>query len=166
MRRAVFLLLFAVVGGISFAADKAVPSNDTKVFSWDQYKDSATEWGKWLYGTKPYWDRMVEGAEIHLKPMISNDMAGASEEEFAKKVNAGYRAYYKAIQNISPPSDLAAYHSKIVELFAQMAKGDVQTLENDETIKRLGAEAMQELRRVFEQHGVPQATIDEFASNH
>ena len=164
MSRLIFLLFFVVVimGGIAFAQGTSVEPSKEQIF-WEQI-DITSEWGKWFKSTiKPYFEKMSEVATTYIFPAIEIDITGLSPDEIMKKVNAGYVDYYKAIQSIIPSLELKAYHSKIVELFAETTK--TGPMRNEELINKLGAEANQELVQVFTQHGVPQKIIDEFTKN-
>lgn len=160
MKQWVFLLsLIMLTGGISFAQETKVEPNKQQVF-WEQNIDTSTEWGKWLTATyKPYLEKLQEALAKFILPLTKLDMTGLSADEIKKKNEAAQSDYYKAIQDITPPPELKAYHSKMLEIFAEKIK---TTVPNEELINKLIEEDYQELMRVFMQHGVPQETIDMF----
>jgi hypothetical protein len=130
--------------------------------------DTTTEWGQWLVGVfKPYADKMAAEALTTILPATQIDPAGLSQEELLKKVSAGYAEYHKAIQRITPPEELRAYHMKITDVYAEISKnlpaGPEQALELEVKLKILYDEAVQEIIRVLKSHGVPEDVIAEFA---
>jgi hypothetical protein len=163
MKQLVFLLsVMIMTGGISSAQETRVESNQLQVF-WEQNIDTTTEWGKWLTATyKPYLEKQQEALARYLLPLTKlnmTDMPELSADEIQKKTNQAQSDYYKAIQSITPPPELRAYHSKMLEIFAEKIKA---TPPKEELIDKLLVETSQELVQVFMQHGVPQKIIDKF----
>jgi hypothetical protein len=130
--------------------------------------DAGTEGGKWLIEVfKPYADQLTQAVITTQLSEKRADQTGLSEEEIAKNVKAGNEEYSAALQDITPPEELKAYHAKIREVYAEIAKlppYDQQTPESTAAITKLGLEARDEIVRVFALHNVPKEVVDQFAN--
>jgi len=124
---------------------------------WEQKVDTTTAWGQWLTATyKPYIEALFEA----IQPLRKLDLKGLSPDEIKKKTNEAQVEYYKALQDITPPDELKAYHMKMLELIGELSKGKLST-EIPEFTDNLTEEMKRELEQVFLRHGVPQEIIDE-----
>ena len=124
---------------------------------WEQEVDTTTAWGQWLTATyKPYIEALFEA----IQPLRKLDLKGLSPDEIKKKTNEAQVEYYKALQDITPPDELKAYHMKMLELIGELSKGKLST-EIPEFTDNLTEEMKRELEQVFLRHGVPQEIIDE-----
>ena len=161
-----FLVISVMSSGVVFAQVNTDALSASREAFWKQI-DTTTEWGSWLViEVKPYLDKMSEAMVTTTLPTTQIDVTGLSPEEILKKVNAGFVDYYKAMQNIIPPTELKAYHTKILEFYAEVTKvipaNHQQALQSDAIMKKLVDEATQDLAQVFIRHGVPQDIIAEF----
>lgn len=124
---------------------------------WEQEVDATTDWGQWLTVVyKPYLEELFEA----LQPLRSLDLTGLSADEMKKKTNDVSIAYYKALQAMTAPDELKAYHLKMLEVFGELTK-EKKSTEMFEYTDQLKAEMAQELASIFLRHGVPQKIIDE-----
>lgn len=170
MFRLIILVLAAgiMAGGAAFAqGGPGVPDANLAAEAFYNKIDTTTEWGKWMVGVfKPYADKLTAEALVTIFPVTQIDPTGLSREELMKKVTAGYADYYNALQKITPPEELKAYHSKISELYVVISKNipmtPEQSLDMEITIKKLYEEAMQEIVNVLKSRGVPPDVIEEF----
>lgn len=166
----IFLVAGMLASGAAFAqggsgALDSTPAAEAEAFY--NRIDTTTEWGQWLVGVfKPYADKMAAEALTTILPATQIDPAGLSREELMRKVTAGYAEYHKAIQRITPPEELKAYHMKIMDVYAEISKNlpanPEQALDLEVTIKKLYDEAMREIENVLKTRGVPPEVIEEF----
>ena len=161
MKKLIFLLIFMMVSGISTAENFWGASNEEKGFSWNDYKNASTEWGKWLYTIKPYWDKMAEASKVSASLITTEVLLNSTRTEREKKFYESDVSYYKEIQNIIPPPELKKYHLKKLELQGEKLESDVGRYNKEQFIK-LQDEVSQELERVLKEHKVPQEIIDNF----
>ena len=129
--------------------------------------DASTGWGAWLINVyKPYSDKMSEALMTTVMPTTQIDPTGLSPQELIKKVNEGHADYVKAIQNITPPEELKAYHARVIELYVAMSENvpsnHQEALEIEAKTNKLGDAVTQELGDVLTRQGVPQVIIAEF----
>ncbi len=164
MNKGLLFLMLMFVGGLAFAQPASVESK-----LWEQV-DPAAEWGKWVQETvKPYWDQMNETSKSFVTDPMSKLDKNLSADAIAEKAREQLIAYIKGLEAIDPPSELSAYHAKIIELSSESAKFSPKELvQNQELMNKLDAlseEANAELTKVFEGHAVPKKTIDAFIEN-
>ncbi len=166
-RLLVFLFLIAMMGGHCFAQTTSVDSTKDQNF-WEREIDSNAEWGKWLKSfIKPYWDNLSEATGNYrnfLSSIITekDDMKNLLPEQIIEKMHEREMNYCKVLQSITPPSELAAYHDKILTLCFEATKDSTQKETFELLSNKLGKEAHQELERIFTKHNVPQKIIDKF----